>query len=172
MFAAPGTSPGSQRATVSSSASVPSPASCSTTVATKVLVTLPTRKRSRGRIGRRVARFLYPLTSRSERRPSRTSAIAPGAPLLTTASSACWSLARSGRWGAALAVAAGVAATRVAAASAARRALLGLGLGMVVLLLGLRRYRQYAAWIRRSTARATRVGRPKRPAAESRPVAL
>src|SRR4051794_8658085 len=47
MSAAPGTSPGSQRSTVSSSVSLPSPASCSTTVATNVLVTLPTRKRSR-----------------------------------------------------------------------------------------------------------------------------
>jgi len=47
---------------------------------------------SRGRIGRLVARFSYPLARRTECRPARTSAIAPGAPLATTASSACWSL--------------------------------------------------------------------------------
>src|SRR3954471_18197944 len=123
MPAPPGTSPGSQRSTRSSSVSRPSPASCSTTVATKVFVTLPTRKRSRGRIGRRVARFSYPLTSRMECRPSRTSAIAPGAPLPATASSACCSSARSRRWVPALAVVAVVAAASVASASAPMRAI-------------------------------------------------
>jgi hypothetical protein len=51
MFRPFGTTPGSQRSTVSSSESFPSATSWRTTVATKVFVTLPMRKRSVARMG-------------------------------------------------------------------------------------------------------------------------
>ena len=53
-----GTRPGSQRSTVSSSESFPSPTSCRTTVAVNALVTLPMRNRSVARIG--VFAFRFP----------------------------------------------------------------------------------------------------------------
>jgi hypothetical protein len=52
-----GTSPGSQRSTESVRRSLPSPTSWRTTVATKVLVMLPMRKRSVARMGVFVFRF-------------------------------------------------------------------------------------------------------------------
>src|SRR3954468_14889321 len=88
----PGPSPGSQCPTLSASVSLRSPTSWRTTVDTNVFVSLPTRKRSLGRIGVRRARFPYPLARRTVRFPFRTTTIAPGTPAATTASSAAWSL--------------------------------------------------------------------------------
>src|SRR3954451_4242884 len=88
----PGTSPGSQRPTLSASVSLRSTTSWRTTVATNVFVSLPTRKRSLARIGVRGARFPYPLARCTLRFPFRTTTMAPGTPAATTASSAARSL--------------------------------------------------------------------------------
>src|SRR5215471_16649948 len=85
-----GTSPGSHRPTVSLSASRCSATSCSTTVATKVFVTLPTRTRSPAAMGVCVAMSARPLVATVTWLPWRASPIAPGTPSLTICWMAAW----------------------------------------------------------------------------------
>ena len=70
--------PGSQCSTVSVSESLPSPTSCSATVATNDFVLLPARKRSVGRSGRPLRLSATPAAWSRTPWPSLTSAIAPG----------------------------------------------------------------------------------------------
>src|SRR5215471_2699148 len=85
-----GTSPGSHRPTVSLSASRCSATSCSTTVATKVFVTLPTRTRSPAAIGVPVATSARPLVATVTWLPCRSYPIAPGTPSVTICWMAAW----------------------------------------------------------------------------------
>src|SRR6516165_5525742 len=123
-----GTSPGSQWPTVSPSDSRCSATSCSTTVATKVLVTLPTRTRSPGAMGVCVATSARPLVATVTRPPWRTSPIAPGTPSLTICWMAAWNGDGAGAPARTPAPAGAAAATRtdttatMAAATAAARA--------------------------------------------------
>src|SRR6516162_1885833 len=88
------TSPGSHRPTVSLSDSTCWATSCSTTVATKVLVRLPTRTRSPGAMGVCVATLARPLVVTVIWLPCRANPITPGTPSLTI----CWIAAWNDDW--------------------------------------------------------------------------
>ena len=87
-----GTSPGSHRSTGSSSASRPSPASWSITVARNVFVTLPIRKWSSTRIGRFRRRSAYPAAPARAPCSSWIATSAPGAPAETIRCARCRSV--------------------------------------------------------------------------------